>query len=191
MILINNVISIDKQKDIKDLLLGNDFPWYFIRNITKQNLINNRIFKPALFHNFIKDSYITSNFYNDLIENLFLSACNKVGIIPTNLINCRAFLQFPLSEYIVENQMVDDFHVDLTSEHKVFLYYVKNGDGHTIITDDTLIDNTNIKEIDLKNISHRKIVPTQGNLIHFDGKYFHSAEQPRFDTRCVINFNFV
>lgn len=191
MILVDDIISIEQQENIKNLLLGNNFPWYFIKDITKQNYESIETLKPALFHNFIKDSYITSDFYNDLIETLFLSACDRVKLTPTNLLNCRSFLQFPLPEQTIENQHIDDFHVDLTCNHKVILYYVKNSDGNTIITDDKITDSNNVKKIELENINYQTVVPKQGRLLYFDGKYFHSAEQPRVDTRCVINFNFI
>jgi len=35
----------------------------------------------------------------------------------------------------------------------------------------------------------KKVKPIQGRLVIFDGSMLHTAEQPKKDIRCVINFN--
>ena len=35
----------------------------------------------------------------------------------------------------------------------------------------------------------KRITPKQGRVVIFDGMYWHTAEQPTKDIRCIINFN--
>ena len=34
-----------------------------------------------------------------------------------------------------------------------------------------------------------RVTPKQGRAVIFDGKYYHTAEQPKDNLRCIINFN--
>ena len=40
---------------------------------------------------------------------------------------------------------------------------------------------------DIKEI--KRITPKQGRVVVFDGAHWHTAEQPRKNKRCIINFN--
>jgi len=35
----------------------------------------------------------------------------------------------------------------------------------------------------------KRVTPKQGTLIMFDGETYHSAEQPKKNVRCVVNFD--
>ena len=35
----------------------------------------------------------------------------------------------------------------------------------------------------------KRITPKQGRVVIFDGMYWHTAEQPKKDVRCILNFN--
>jgi hypothetical protein len=68
-------------------------------------------------------------------------------------------------------------HKDLDTEHYVFLYYVNDSDGDTIIFDD------NNKIID-------KIKPKKGRILLFDGNLLHSSSHPILSKkRIVINID--
>jgi hypothetical protein len=34
-----------------------------------------------------------------------------------------------------------------------------------------------------------RVTPKQGRAVIFDGKYYHTARQPKDKLRCIINFN--
>jgi hypothetical protein len=74
----------------------------------------------------------------------------------------------------------------------VVLYYVVDSDGDTLIVDK--IREGNIEEYH-HNVEDYKILqrvkPKQGRAVIFDGKYYHTAEQPSKNMRCIINFDIV
>jgi hypothetical protein len=191
MLVLQNAITKNHQEKIKEVLLGNNFPWYYIKDITKSQETNTKG-RPGFFHNFVKNSVVTSDYYKDIAEEIFLKSCEKANIIPNQLLNCRSFLQLPLSNSIVNNIIIDDFHVDLTFYHNVMIYYVIDNESNTLISEKSFDDNcNNIEKIDLENTKIYKINPEQGKSIFFCGNYFHSAEQPLHTPRCIINFNFI
>ena len=37
----------------------------------------------------------------------------------------------------------------------------------------------------------KTVTPKQGRVVIFDGRYWHTAEQPKYNTRLIINYNLV
>ena len=63
------------------------------------------------------------------------------------------------------------------------LYYVCDSDGDTIIY--------NEKEKSESYTIKKKITPKQGRVVLFDGRFYHTDEQPNFSKRCIINYDLV
>ena len=61
------------------------------------------------------------------------------------------------------------------------LYYVCDSDC------DTLIYNEQVKS-DTYTLQ-RRVTPKKGRVVLFDGSYYHTAEQPLNNIRCVVNYN--
>lgn len=80
-------------------------------------------------------------------------------------------------------------HVDEISRHFVFLYYVNESDGDTILYNETCDTKTNYEN----NLTELvRITPKAGAAIVFDGSRYHSFTNPvSSDFRCVINMNFI
>ena len=91
-----------------------------------------------------------------------------------NVIQARSILQLPLNEKLLKKDF-DTPHIDSKDPHLVYLYYVVDSDGQTLFL-------KNKKVI-------KKIKPKQGRLVIFNGNIYHTAEQPKKNKRCVINFN--
>jgi hypothetical protein len=127
--------------------------------------------------------------YNILSPMAHLAA-EKVGYDYNDVVNCRSFLQFPLNT--ISKRPVDPCHIDIPKDHLVLLYYVIDADGDTLFVDKTLPKN-NVQEkvtIETATITHR-VTPKQGRAVIFDGRNYHTAEQPKNGMRCIINFNIV
>ena len=66
-----------------------------------------------------------------------------------------------------------------------------DSDGDTIIYDEKWdghnrhIDNEIAKQWTIVE----KVTPKQGRVVVFNGYHYHTAEQPRHNNRCIINFN--
>ena len=89
---------------------------------------------------------------------------------------CKSNILFQKKfRWFEEKRKVNMPHVDLYYPHTVILYYVNDSDGDTVIY-------KNKKE-------WKRFTPKQGSMITFDGSLYHTAEQPKNGTRCVINLN--
>jgi hypothetical protein len=185
--IIDNFIPLSYQQEIKSLLLSNKFPWFYVDDVTSDTTLpEDRC--PALC-NPLRIKYNTnSNFYNYFIPLAHIGAA-AVDYKFNDVSMCRTFLQFPLSK----TKPVDPLHTDDSINHLVVLYYVLDSDGDTIIVDKKMdletkpLDNLRVEDF----LVLKKVTPKQGRAVLFDGRYYHTAEQPKNGIRCVINFNIV
>lgn len=185
MKIIDDFIPKTYQEQIKKTLLGPGFPWYFTPDVTFGNLAKTQT--PALAHLYRDRKETVSSFYNSIAPLAYLG-CDAVDFQYTDVVQCRSFMQFPLKT----TNNVDNLHIDLTYDHLVVLYYVTDSDGDTIIVDKQR--EGTIEEFDAQvqdyNIIHR-VTPKQGRAVIFNGKYYHTAEQPSNNIRCIINFDII
>lgn len=166
----DNIISLKEQNKLVDLFLGNNFPWFYISDITDP--VSKKQNRHALSHNFINNGKLNSNHFTN-IEHIIKNTCLALNYQNVKTTNVRSFLQFPLN---MKHTKLDTPHIDTTQNHKVFLYYVTDNDAQTII---------------YKGKNSTKIKPKKGRLVVFDGSLYHTAEQPKKNIRCVINCNIV
>jgi hypothetical protein len=77
-------------------------------------------------------------------------------------------------------------HIDDDREHKVFLYYVNDADGDTIMFNE-LYQGFGPEEFTIRD----RITPQKGKAIVFNGDNFHAPSAPIMTPyRCVINIDF-
>ena len=191
---IDNFISTSFQEEIKHTLLGHSFPWYFTEDITfGKSLIDSENLgqpHPAHAHLFCRNKKPTSNYF-DLILPLAHIGSSEVNFKFNEVVQCRSFLQYPLNRTFLKKS-VDRLHIDLPYDHLVVLYYVVDSDGDTLIVD-------KIREGNVEEYHHnvedytviQRVKPRQGRAVIFDGKYYHTAEQPTQNMRCIINFDII
>jgi len=177
--IIDDFIPIQWQEDIKRTLQDSSFPWYYTSDVTYHEDNTN----PAMYHLFRVENQNTSPFFSYISPMTYLT-----DLKIRDIVQARSFLQFPLAT----QSKVDKLHVDLPYKHTVLLYYVFDSDGDTIIVDKKLENQTienNLYPDDFKLLE--RITPKQGRAVIFDGEYYHTAEQPKSDMRCIINFDLV
>ena len=165
MKIIDNCIPL-KQQDliIHELLETKYFPWFYCDDITKQYTKGSQR-RPGLSHYFVKDKKENSA-YSKLASSIIAPFTDKP------IIQSRAFLQFPLNLKLIGSKF-DSPHIDFESPHTVYLYYVIDADGDTL-----LFKNSKII---------KKVTPKKGRLLIFNGKIVHTARQPKKGIRCIIN----
>ena len=188
IIVIDNIIPKKEQEEIKKTLVdesqARSFSWFFKPDVT---ITGNKHQKRSGFaHVFLTEGKINSHFYK-LIEPIIINTAKKIKIKVKNVIQARSFLQLPLNkDYTGED--VDTPHLDRFEPHLVFLYYVCNSDGDTIIYNYKSKDKNDIPYAeDVEEL--KRVTPKQGRVVVFDGLHWHTAEQPTKDVRCIINFN--
>lgn len=192
ILVFDDIIDIEYQEKIKNILLGDlifndfEFPWYLTKDITKANNKYSQK-RPGFYHGFVKytnnsDTCLgnVSSVFHEIFLDLIQNSCEKLNIREVDVYQGRSFLQLPL---YTEKPSVDTPHTDLSEEHFVMLYYVKDSDGDTIIYNETeLSENYTIKQ---------KVTPKQGRVVLFDGSLYHTAEQPINNVRCIVNYDLI
>ena len=186
IVVIDDFVTKSYQEEIKNLMLGDQFPWFFTADVTDGSSAPKSSMKPAMFHIFKGETGATSNYFNFLLPMAF-SACDKINFNYKEIVKCRSFLQFPILE-----KSVDKLHVDYRFPHVVLLYYVIDAEGDTIIVDKKHqqgIPDHHLEVGDNKILA--RVTPKQGRAVIFNGAYYHTAEQSSSGMRCVINFDIV
>lgn len=186
IIVLEDAVSIEYQESLKDILLGNNFPWYYCKDITN-TFVDDSQLRPGFSHTFIMDNRAVSQ-YHTLVMPLIDEVCNRLNFKYRQIARAKTTLQVPLAEKLIGDG-IDTIHVDNDYSHWVLLYYVKDSDGDTL-----LLDKTYTKELGFSpNLTEysieKRYTPKQGTVIFFDGSIYHTVEQPRKNTRCIINVN--
>ena len=187
ILVFDDIIDLEYQEKIRNILTGEKtfenyyFPWYFTQDVTKQKDKDSQK-RSAFFHGYVIESDntigIIDSIFHYLIVPLLESACNKIGKQEVNVIQGRSFLQLPIN---FKGEKEDSPHIDTSNDHFVMLYYVCDSDGDTIIY--------NEQEKSDSYTVQKRITPKQGRVVLFDGSYYHTAEQPLNNIRCVINYD--
>ena len=184
ILIIDDFIDKKYQQKIKENLMGdNDFPWYYIDDVTAAYEEGNQG-RPGLSHVYVEynddgTSEITSDFH-ELFLPLLNQACLVLQVPTAKIIQGRSFLQFPLNLNSSED---DTPHIDLEEgeRHIVVLYYVVTSDGDTVIYNQRT-------ESDVYTVK-QKVTPKQGRVVIFDGGLYHTAQQALKNIRCIVNYN--
>jgi len=190
ILVFDDIVDLEYQERIKNILIGEEtfngyyFPWYFTQDVTKHNDVDSQK-RSAFFHGYVvSDNDNTmgtiDSIFHDIFITLLENACRKIDKQNVNVIKGRSFLQLPIN---YKGERIDTPHVDIVGDHFVILYYVCDSDG------DTIIYNEKVKS-DNYTIQNR-ITPKQGRVVLFDGSYYHTAEQPTDNIRCVVNYDLI
>ena len=181
----DDIISKIEQENIKTIFLKDQFPWYFVSDVTNSELV--KIDKrPGFKHSFVIDEKSNSS-YLDVVIPIIKNSCKKINYDFKKILKSRTFLQLPLN--LKGDYNLDSPHIDSIINHLVILYYVLDSDGDTIIFHNKYKKNSDVAFDELKE--YKKITPKQGRVVIFDGHYYHSAFQPKNNLRCVINTNVI
>ena len=189
ILVFDDIIDLEYQERIKNILTGERtfegyfFPWYFTKDITRQ-MDRSSQKRSAFFHGYVvSDDDDTMGTIDSPFHYLFVSlienACNKIDRKNVDVIKGRSFLQLPIN---FKGEREDTPHVDIVDDHFVMLYYVCDSDGDTIIYNEQEKSNSYTVQ--------KRITPKQGRVVLFDGSYYHTAEQPLNNIRCVVNYDF-
>ena len=164
----DNIINEFEQEIVKKYLYD-ESKWSFIQDVSLENNLHQR--RPG-FKIMFDDVHPLSSYFETIINN----TAKKIKLKNPELLEARSFLQLPLNkEYVGEG--VDTPHLDRTEPHLVFLYYVNDSDGPTLLFD----DDGNIIE---------SCHPKKGRCIIFPGETMHSSAEPKHHpSRIVITYN--
>ncbi len=161
MKIIDNFLDDEFSKKLEDELINSNFPWYCMNNITSDDNDNF-----AFFHQFVEDTKINSDKYNDLVLPLINEIINQKLInIDYKCERIKANLYTNQTKQIKHN-----FHIDTKESHIVALYCVNTNNGYT----------------ELK--TGEKIISKRNRLAIFDGQIQHKSVT-QTDTKYRLNYN--
>ena len=184
--MIHQVLMGDEEFEVED---KNDrgFPWYYTEDITAAGSSESQ-HRAGFSHQYVSfydddddalpEPFIESE-YHRLFVPMLRRVCQHLDIKGMNVIQGRSFLQLPLG---LRSTTPDLPHIDMNDkEHLVALYYVCDSEGDTIIY--------NERKKSLNYTVKEKVTPVKGRIVLFDGSLYHTAEQPKYRSRCVANYN--
>ena len=186
--IIDNVIPQKYQDDLEKNIMANDFPWYFVPNISRKTIGEDQLSSDSIgfAHNFIDREKGSMSFVTENLIPLLNQSCEKISIQPKGVFWGRIFMTIaagPMNRNL--------FHTDMDTPHLVCLYYINDSSGPTVILDKTNQE-TDAEEINAQdnsaNIIH-EIEPKKGRVVLFDGKHYHASTSPEQGRRCIINFD--
>jgi hypothetical protein len=181
--IIDNVIPKDYQDKLEKFFLGPELPWFFTTNLVGDGTSTGVGFSHRLI---TLDNKYKSPGYKNVIS--LVDEISKKIKIDIFAIHGRSFLQLPS----LASKHNDLFHVDIDQSHLVYLYYVNNSDGNTIICKEKFEKNKKlIKPEEYKPDILEEICPKKGRVVIFDGSLYHAAGVPKKNPRCVLNFSVV
>lgn len=173
------------QEIIKGELFSNSFPWILLDNITYSEKKGDSLY--GLNHTFLaKDKNLMEPILPYLLP-IVANCVDELGIKYQfkNLEAGRVFMQLPNG---ASHQ--NEPHIDSDKPHWVFLYYVNDSDGDTVLFEKLSPWNTTVVYGEVSHKETQRITPKQGSCIIFDGSIYHASSSPTKNKRCVVNFNY-
>jgi len=183
VIILDDALNPNQIKNIQQVMLGLDFPWYYTNDTTYNNPSHVQQ-RPGFLHWFVKGGRGSGQDY--LIKPIIEAGAHAINKSEIDVIQSRAFLQLPLNPTFTGDS-IDSPHLDLHEPHWVFLYYVKDCDGDTVIYENKHTGGEPPYFHELKEAG--RITPKAGTLVIFDGMHWHTAQQPQNGVRCIINID--
>ena len=188
MIIDDNFLTKEEVRGVEETFTHPNLDWHLQKSILKNSedffIIKNINTSDSFqFVHVILDESGTSSEYSDVTINIF----NKFLI--KNKIDCSKLLRAKtnLTTNYWKNSKFSP-HVDYTMDHLVFLYYINDSDGDTILYNEKF---KNVGE-SIYLSEKTKISPVAGRAILFNGRHYHSSVPPEISPfRLVLNIAFI
>mgnify|MGYP003115170448 FL=1 len=173
-----NLLNQKEINFIKDIILGNSFPWYYHQASTTKEC---PVYTHTLIHRYNineEKPVINSNVFS-FFEKIILKFCKKHGI------KIKTFTRATLNSISFNKKKKVVAHVDHNFKHKVIMIYLNNTDGETIVYDKRF-DNKNSLLLSHKMKILKTIKPELYKIVCWDGSYYHAATYPKDNNRRVV-----
>ena len=130
---LDDVIT-NQQSDFISQEVKNSIRWAYVRDVTYSHEEKLRHKRPAFGHRLYVKGEVSQPF-NVVLYPMILQVFNTIGYNVVDVLHGKALIQLPLNPEFMGNSEPDLLHVDMNQKHVVFLYYVDDSDGDTIIVD--------------------------------------------------------
>lgn len=173
-------------EEIKDLLEGHNFPWFYKKNIIypspKDECLGNFGFDNFAINNGVQNhkdfALMLTGFLGQLLQ---VTGASKVS-------KCRADITLYSQEKYQHSP-----HVDLWEDHIACVFYVTNSDAETVLFEEKCYSYEQYISMDLSDLTVKtKITPKENRLLFFDGHLLHTGHSPsEHRHRIIINTDLV
>ena len=177
--IIDNFLNKSYFKELQQALEGDDFPWYYNKNISlldkEDNSFNNYGFTHWLYNDHgVTDSQV-AHFVRPLTSQILdASECNKILRVRADMVTWSP------------DNFLHDAHQDFAFPHKASVFYINESDGDTVFYNVTKNDYSSNCKI------QKRVSPKPNRLVIFDGDLMHSGHSPTLHKRrIIINSNFL
>jgi|TARA_R100001443_G_C3310181_1_gene167498 hypothetical protein len=164
MKVIDNFLPNDIHQQFVDLLMSNDFPYYFIDGVANINGTEDDF---IFFHNLYGNPHNFNHSGGEIVSRYF----NMIAMPLLGRLNFNNLLRARVNLYTRKHEgVISDFHQDLEERHTVALYNINSNNGVTVFK------------------TGEKLPSVANQMIIFDGKLDH-AVIPQTDTKLRVNIN--
>ena len=172
VIVIDNFLDTGSFSEIQELMMGNEFPWYWNDTVT---------YKPNDIENYCDNPRLCDEIYNSQLTHIFYSKKREQSkyypkLLPIlTKLNCKGSVRVKanLNPVTVGERIEHAYHSGNSYTPYTAIYYLNTNNGYTIFEDGTIVE----------SVENRMMV--------FKTPFVHSgttcSDQKR---RVVINFNY-
>lgn len=183
---LDDALPIELFNVLSNEIFDSKFPWYYCLSSAYPKDNSNNVYEYSFSHiayeNGEKKSFIHEYCYAGL-----LSALSKLNIQNKNLIRIRLGMHTA-----IENQIINDPHVDFEKPHVGALLYLNDCNADTYFFKQRY--NGVLQRFDEEGFNKEvmeQVAPKKNRLVLFNGNIYHSSsKQSDVSRRVVINYNF-
>jgi hypothetical protein len=161
--IIDNFLEKEDFENIKNLMMSESFPWYYLDGVVKKE--NNKKNQFQFSHLFYLDSLPTSNFFH-ILSPFFLK------LNATALMKVKANLN-PRLDFLFEHGFHTDYP-DPVLNQRTGVFYLNTNNGYTLFE-----DGTKVESLENRFVSFKTSVPHTGSTCTDENR------------RVLINFNYI
>jgi hypothetical protein len=158
--IIDNFLEKQVFKNIQELIMSNNFPWFF----EKHQIISEHSDGYYFSHTFYKNNKINSNYFENMVPILEKLDCKALSEIRANLTTNK------------NKNDISNWHVDRTYPCYTSVFYINNNNGYTLLNE---MDKIKIESIENRmlifdsNIKHAAVSQTDtDNRLVINFNYF-------------------
>ena len=204
---IDNFCSVSYFEKLQEIICGNDFPWFFLNDITFPNSTNksndpeedrrkkrknSHLFSYGFLHYFWNEEGKPVSKFSDIVEPALL----EIG-------DAGRDLGFPILTHqrvrgdmtlCTEGSILHDSHVDFKKQNNIScVFYLNDSDGDTVLYDRRYVINSEgsnpFPTEDLNVLT--TVSPKKNRIVLFDGDIIHTGHSPcEHINRVILNINF-
>jgi hypothetical protein len=188
LIVIDDFLPHEQFKVLQSVILGDDFPWYFLETVSRppgSYVPPNAVETFGWFHNFYSKADNIESYSMDIINPL-IEQLSVVENRRAEFIRIRASLKTQKNGFTEDHYNVP--HVDYDFPHVSAVYYLNDSDGDTWMFNEYF---EGFPEPDDYTVKER-VSPKPNRIVIFDGLQYHTASNPiHSETRSIININYI